>query len=993
MPPGSFLAFQFLQSSPAISAALPELSPERFMPGQLTEIRGHRSLLTVYASGASACLLMYTSPATGTIRAGHAVSGKTVKFSAEIKCPVMQANVSVLCEDEPSTAHLPGLVPAQQHLDFTLLTPPPDAQSPGLLVLDLLEAGLKDTSVSVTACILHSETTSDPILTWESLQTASPRDPQQMSSQCEDVQNNQLYLKVELPVLWCQLASPLCGLPDPTEGGLDILLLQDVVEAWHEPVQTLQKDLVQLASTKKRRDKQVLLTAFSNAVRNGSLLDKPFNPVLAKVPVQYRDSVVYCCLYQTWRALPVFSEVHVPTTSPSPEADVQLMALILALAAKIQFVSEDDYVRSDSPALPARETDQGSVGTGGYISISPSPSDMALPNRLYASTHADQQVDLAMFSQLDYETLLVLRESLIPLFSAVGVAVDRQLLLPYLNTAKLAVDFTVHVKEASLFVLDYVMRESVASPRHAYSTTPTLLAEQLFFNGSIKQVQEATASHPKTLLLLTGNSKSQAKVAMASDCCASLETLHVTVTAPLLKLSKHVSVTGRLRRKALKQARLEKMDDVETPCPPAALAAEGNGVEGVIKFAASIVTHLADMQSVALPPQVTLHSTSTASTPKLVELGDSPKMARKKAMSLPVYTGVSVPTHLGVPEASLPVTGSRSDKSSRPETQTSGSEQELSQPIVITMEPDGTSPEDVLSTMDTCGEDTTDSQHAVSSDNEGLFVSAIRDRRASVQPSTASLAAPEASDHTLSLLKGLALPESQLQFSIFCLLKLHTVRCEFQIETTRAVLELFEVSAAVDTRNSSSAVVPVNTTLPLLSEVLPTYLSIAAILKRSVVRVTDRGLPDSDLLLLSVLPMYASFAINNTPPISPNYRCLLKLTSLQVDIRQSVIKIHNRFQQLMPAFTKTYRQIFGEEVKSVPESYFTTPQSSSTQQVLNVESVINFPSKLPQGFVHFSLDKTTIYVAPLPSLSVTYTVSCHAKMPAPHLEPTVSCCR
>ena len=36
---------------------------------------------------------------------------------------------------------------------------------------------------------------------------------------------------------------------------------------------------------------------------------------------------------------------------------------------------------------------------------------------------------------------------------------------------------------------------------------------------------------------------------------------------------------------------------------------------------------------------------------------------------------------------------------------------------------------------------------------------------------------------------------------------------------------------------------------------------------------------------------------------------------------------------------------------------------------------MKMPARLPQGLVHLSLDKVALYMAPLPSLSVTYSVS------------------
>ena len=68
---------------------------------------------------------------------------------------------------------------------------------------------------------------------------------------------------------------------------------------------------------------------------------------------------------------------------------------------------------------------------------------------------------------------------------------------------------------------------------------------------------------------------------------------------------------------------------------------------------------------------------------------------------------------------------------------------------------------------------------------------------------------------------------------------------------------------------------------------------------------------DSDLALLSAHPIYCSTSIcnSNLQPM-PTYRCLMKLTGLELDVKQSPVKMHKRFQQLHPAFTKIYKDVF-----------------------------------------------------------------------------------
>ena len=1003
MSPAAFLAVQFLQSASSVSIKPPVALPPEAR--ELSTILPHHSLLTLYASGFSADALVLSSSqrqdcseqGEDGLPSPRDQQIKSIKVSAQLKCPVLQANLSVLVVKGEQGVPLPGLVPAQQQLDFSLKLPTAEGAShgssgagEGVAVCDLLEAGIKDVTVAFAAHIVQSAMKPDPILTWDSLEAPMGREDALSQSTDEEMNNHLLYVDISVPVLWCQLSSPQCGLPDPNSSGLDILVLHDAIMAWRSPAESLKESISSLLSTKTSRDKRVVLTLISNALKNCPMLEKPLNPVLAQISVLSRETVVFSCLHHMWRALPVYSEIHVPTPpaamEDSNEYSVQLVALILALASKLHSLQgmkvvakEPEFVRPVSPpaALDDGESDQCSLGTVGYISISPSPSYMAMPNRLFAS---DEESDVDVFSALDFNTLAVLREAVLPLCSAVGIPLERQLQTPHLNTSELVVDFALELKEATLFVLEHV---SPTVSTYTTTTTPTLLAEQLLINGRIKHnsALECTSPQQKATLLLPvfDSSSPQAKVGVVTNCCASMDTTHLVVTAPLLKLAKHVSVTGRLRRKALKQARMNAMDAMETPRPTQSFlpvpTVEIVNPGQVGKLASTLVSHLKSLEANGVPYMSVMSTTSHGSNARLLDYIESPKpLVKTSPFVVSRNEMASPPGSLPVP--SLSTGDGRTSKgflrSDLPSSYYSSSDQEVLH-TVIGME--GTSPEDVLSTMDTYGEDTTDSQHLLSSDNEGSSY-VPPNVKASSKPSKlrSPLSYPvEPSDHAQSLLKGLALQESQLIYSVFGLLKVTSIKCEVQIETTRASLELVAISAAIDARNSESTI-PANAGLPFLSEVLPTYFSIATTLKKSLLRVSDKGLPDYDLLQFSILPVYASIAISNCPPVIPNYRCLLKLTSLQVEVKQSAVKVHKRFQQLMPTFTTIYHDIFGEQVKSIDETAFSSP-STSNQQLLSVESVMSFHGKLPQGFLHLSLDKAQVYVAPLPSLSVTYSVS------------------
>ena len=50
--------------------------------------------------------------------------------------------------------------------------------------------------------------------------------------------------------------------------------------------------------------------------------------------------------------------------------------------------------------------------------------------------------------------------------------------------------------------------------------------------------------------------------------------------------------------------------------------------------------------------------------------------------------------------------------------------------------------------------------------------------------------------------------------------------------------------------------------------------------------------------------------------------------------------------------------------------------SATPEPSLQPNNLVQMPSQLPQGYTHFSLTRVELVMTPLPSLSITYTVSC-----------------
>ena len=985
--PGAFVAIQLLQHAPP-----KKLWHDDRHHSQLQEVVSHKSLMTLYLSGTNGHIMLKTSQSTSS----PSNSRRSVWVGVEVKLPVVQFNMVALVPKTHGCSALPGLVKGQQQLEFSL-EPLCDPDHLCYEVQDLLEAGLKEAWLSVPATVVTSRVERKGVVLWEEVVEggAGP------DSEATETAANSVGVRLSITSLWSQLAAPQSGVARPSSGGLDLLVAMEAVEVWQERLPRLVKCVEELIQSKADRERQVLLALVTFATKV-MCVSKSFSPVLHESSVKFRRSVWFSCLQHLWNSLCFFTEISVPTDQ-SLHINQLVLAAMLTLAAKIfpqkRTEAAEDLVLSQrvtTPTRPSSRSNLAPICNTGYVSVSPSPSDLAVPNRLYGSD-LDEDVDVSqIFSQVSTDTLKLLKESLQPFFSSAGVSSETG---PLSLNNRLTLDFTLELREATVFVLEYLATPPGSTYLHTRSmaATPALFLGDLVFLGSVEHKKELENAVSQTSLLSRPSQTSSTKMGVVSNCCASLDDVHIVVNAPLLKLLNHVTCTGKLRRTIHKHSKLRAADNLSTPRPPPStspskqhnhftLPTSAGG--HVTRFAENALREISSLESHMSPegsnPGTIFRLVAHPSSPRVVD-GDAPKPPQDHTLSAPCLPASLLDSSVGLPQSSHHSHYSSSVISSDEETGRGAYPRHKDNSITVE---EGTSPEDPPSTMDTCG-DTTDSPHIVSSDNEeSQSRSGSRTLRPLVpiatshRPGVPVSEAAGAKDQTAAVSggkgmaegrSGLFLPQENLLFSVFALLKCRQVSCEVQIETTRACLTFLAISGSLDTRScdfqrDSAHKDP--TQQQLLSEVLPTYLSMAATLKKTVLRVSDRGLPECDLLHLDLLPMYTSVAVSNHLPHPPSYRCLLKLTALNLELRQSAVKVHKRFQQLMPSFTNIYHDIFGKEVMPVQE--FNAPVPSAPG--ISVDSLLKLPVKLPVGLVHLSLEKTTVFVAPLPSLVVTYNV-------------------
>ena len=163
------------------------------------------------------------------------------KVSADVKLPIVQLAVCALVpeegEERAKRSTLPSLSQAQSQLNFQLSNLPPitaeggEARSAAVCVL--LEAGIRESTATCLAEIVHSELSEEIVLTWRNVQGYQLQDVRKRptSEDCQE-KKNRVVFSASLPLFWSQLASPRTGIASSSTGGIDMLILVEAMESW-----------------------------------------------------------------------------------------------------------------------------------------------------------------------------------------------------------------------------------------------------------------------------------------------------------------------------------------------------------------------------------------------------------------------------------------------------------------------------------------------------------------------------------------------------------------------------------------------------------------------------------------------------------------------------------------------------------------------------------------------------------------------------------------
>ncbi len=881
----------------------------------LKEITRHMTLLNIFVSGLKCHALFQTSKEMGGVSKRILSS---VEIVGRVNLPTIQTSICCLVPKSDANRTLLSLSPEQSQLLFEI------SSSKDLTLCTLLEAGLKDSCLTLVAKLLTSEVHEDGVLEWNHVHQYGNIESVSPSHAEVESKNNHFMVDAVLPRVWSQVATTHTGIASSVTGGLDLLVLYEALEVWHEHIGGVVSVAGKLFSDKTSHDRHILLTIIANAARNSMLSQRYFNPVHSDITLSIRRSVVFACLQQLWDTLPAFAEGLV-SGDEKESYERELVATLLAISARLYSQQEEADDQSLSCDTSIQQNGRSETGSVGYISISPSPSELAIPNATVADFLDLRDIDYdPVLSKTSQPSLLALRESMLPLFAEAGLKIAPQLRPICHNNEVFLGEVGVALKEVSVFVTPPPY-QSTSYTRH--TDTPVIIAKHIDVRSSVKYTTETAPTQPDLSLLpsdVTTDTQS-AKVNLSSSCIISVEGISLTVTIPLLKLGRHMIETAHYRNHLTRLAEIFDTDNLVTPRPGSKHSQQQN-VEvpeemsfilpsAVVRFTKSIVSIVkvrevkGEAAPIVLSPIITVQSPSTSKLPSPQEEGPMRRLLRPQSLTSSF----------------------------------------TSDDVAIAME----NPLYHEALSDTVGYDTQDSLH---------HSQKLTSQKLTSPKSYTSVISKTRTtkDHTSSVVRSLSLSPSQLLYTGYGLLRIKSFEVIVKIQTTRASVLVEGVSACVDVRKATKKL-----------ESLPTYLSAAATLQKGSLVVSDRGLPEADVLSFKAQPIYVSGGmcegVSGEGGDLPTYRCLMKVRGVELNVPQSPVIIHRRYQILMPSFTAVYREVFAKsEAASAP----TTPSAP----VVNIADV-KLPPKLPQGFVHFSLDEASVILSPLPSLTVTYTVS------------------
>ena len=581
---------------------------------------------------------------------------------------------------------------------------------------------------------------------------------------------------------------------------------------------------------------------------------QPTTVLLSPLSLSLRNSAVYMCLTQLWHTMNAYTAEYLGTIGMGQPCDREIVALCISLSARI-------YLARLNSMQDTSNNRHGEMLTS-YESISPAPSELALLNSTYSFSKPTVDVNFQeVFDKVEHGRLIVVKECLLPLFSSVGMRLAPQLRPSHANSYEVCVDFKAVLKEVAIFILECTPGHTPTSLPPPPPTSspapgiPAIVLSQLSVAGCVKAYQDVSSDAPSpSLLTNTGpNAPDQGRTTVSSQFCISLDSVSTAINVPLLRAVRHLIETGRLRSAwRRKRQKARQVPDLATSCviqmEHNPVASQGRGrvqraeVQEVWQFAQSIVGMLGGdgggdgggddggggggsqsdqdtTSGVPLPQPPEEHTThpSVQTGPLVTNYRSNPGLHKSHGVNTRTSSDpipILLP-HSGLSDSSNQLNLAKGPPSTGTSTPTDSSDDGTS--VAITIEDGG--PLLVPST------DPSDHDLGTSPSNAhlGAYGAApanppnIADSRNGGDhpdggdpqsiPKTPAIAVDSSSrgvGDSEPVTRSLALPERELLFSVYGLLKVNSVEFTAQVESVRTVLELVGISGAVDVRKTAA---------------------------------------------------------------------------------------------------------------------------------------------------------------------------------------------
>lgn len=293
--PSSYGTIHLLHSTPI---------PSLFSPQKLSKssqiIRS--SVVTVHTSGIKCNALIYhhnvklEKQLTETDSLTSGSIQMTLKVAGDVQIPVLQAGLYVLTETSLRSDASYGLLPSHSVLDFTMEVP----TDSHLKAINIAEVTLNKLSANVTAKIIQSELSTDPILTWPHVDSHLRKkmaDDSLNEISDSELSNNAIAVNINVPSVRLQIGGPSRGIPTVNDVCIDPAIIVTFVRVWKPLIEHVINSGRSLWRNKIMRDRRLLLALITSAMEGNNKPNVTVSVIKKCFRILFRSFCRCQCLY------------------------------------------------------------------------------------------------------------------------------------------------------------------------------------------------------------------------------------------------------------------------------------------------------------------------------------------------------------------------------------------------------------------------------------------------------------------------------------------------------------------------------------------------------------------------------------------------------------------------------------------------------------------------------------------------------------------------